>query len=43
LPRIEAAGGHVITGRTAIGPGGAFAIFTDPADTEFGLYEEPRP
>jgi hypothetical protein len=25
-----------------IGPGmGAFAVFADPAGTEFGLYEEP--
>ncbi len=42
LKHIEAAGGHVLTPRTDIGPGGAFAVFTDPAGTEFGLYEEPR-
>ena len=41
LKQIEAAGGRVVTPRTAIGPGGAFAIFADPAGTEFGLYEEP--
>jgi hypothetical protein len=42
LEQIEAAGGRVLTPRTDIGPGGAFAGFTDPAGTEFGLYEEPR-
>lgn len=42
LKQIEAAGGHVLTPRTDIGPGGAFAVFADPADAEFGLYEEPR-
>ena len=42
LKRIEAAGGRVLTPRTDIAPGaGAFAIFADPAGTEFGLYEEP--
>ena len=43
LPRIQAAGGRIITPRTEIGPGmGAFAVFADPAGNEFGLYEEPR-
>src|SRR6185295_8315555 len=42
LKQIESAGGGVTTPRTEIGPGlGAFAAFTDPAGTEFGLYEEP--
>lgn len=42
LKQIEAAGGCVSTPRKEIGPGmGAFAIFADPAGTEFGLYEEP--
>jgi predicted enzyme related to lactoylglutathione lyase len=43
LVRIEAAGGRVLPPRKDIGPGmGAFAVFADPAGTEFGLYEEPR-
>jgi len=43
LKKIEAAGGRVLTPRTDIAPGsGAFAVFSDPAGTEFGLYEEPR-
>jgi predicted enzyme related to lactoylglutathione lyase len=43
LRKIEAAGGRVLTPRTDIAPGsGAFAVFADPAGTEFGLYEEPR-
>ena len=43
LPRIEAAGGKVLTPRTEIGANmGAFAAFADPAGNEFGLYEEPR-
>jgi predicted enzyme related to lactoylglutathione lyase len=43
LKKIEAAGGRVLTPRTDIAPGsGAFAIFADPAGTEFGLYEEPK-
>ncbi len=43
LKRIEAAGGRVLTPRTAIGAGmGAFAVFADPVGNEFGLYEEPR-
>jgi predicted enzyme related to lactoylglutathione lyase len=42
LKRIEAAGGRVLTARTAIGSGmGAFAFFADPVGNEFGLYEEP--
>jgi len=42
LKKIEAAGGRVLTSRTVIAPGsGAFAVFADPAGTEFGLYEEP--
>ena len=42
LREIESAGGRVKTPRTDIGPGmGAFAVFIDPAGTEFGLYEEP--
>ena len=42
LKQIEAAGGRVLHGRTAIGAGmGAFAIFADPVGNEFGLYEEP--
>lgn len=42
LREIAAAGGRVVTPKTAIGPGGgAFAVFRDPAGTEFGLYEEP--
>lgn len=44
LNRIEAAGGRVLTPRTAIGSGmGTFAVFADPVGNEFGLYEEPRP
>src|SRR5215510_8907716 len=44
LKKIEAAGGRVMTPRTDIAPGsGAFAVFADPAGTEFGLYEEPKP
>jgi uncharacterized protein len=44
LREIEMAGGRVLTPRTDIGPGmGAFAVFADPAGTEFGLYEEPKP
>lgn len=43
LPKIQAAGGRIITPRTEIGPGmGAFAAFADPVGNEFGLYEEPR-
>lgn len=43
LPRIEAAGGRILTGRTPIGPNmGAFAAFADPVGNEFGLYEEPQ-
>jgi predicted enzyme related to lactoylglutathione lyase len=43
LRQIEASGGRVSTPRRDIGPGmGAFAVFADPAGTEFGLYEEPR-
>lgn len=43
LRAIEAAGGRVITPRTAIGPNmGAFAVFADPVGNEFGLYEEPQ-
>jgi predicted enzyme related to lactoylglutathione lyase len=43
LAKIQAAGGRVVTPVTEIGPGmGAFAVFADPAGTEFGLYEEPR-
>ena len=43
LKKIEAAGGRVLTPRTDIAPGsGAFAVFADPAGTEFGLYEEPK-
>jgi uncharacterized protein len=43
LGRIEAAGGRVVTPRTAIGAGmGAFAVFVDPVGNEFGLYEEAR-
>ena len=43
LRRIEAAGGRIVAPRKDIGPsgGGAFAVFADPAGTEFGLYEEP--
>lgn len=42
LRQIEAAGGRVLTPRTAIGSGmGAFAAFADPVGNEFGLYEEP--
>ncbi|MBV9215336.1 MAG: VOC family protein [Acidobacteria bacterium] len=41
LDKITASGGRTTTPRTEIGPGmGAFAAFTDPAGTEFGLYEE---
>src|SRR4030095_11944602 len=41
--KSEAAGGRVLTPRTDIAPGsGAFAVFADPAGTEFGLYEEPN-
>jgi len=43
LPKIQAAGGRLVTPRTEIGPGmGAFAVFADPVGNEFGLYEEPR-
>jgi predicted enzyme related to lactoylglutathione lyase len=43
LAKIATAGGRTITPRTEISPGmGAFAVFADPAGTEFGLYEEPR-
>lgn len=43
LQKIQAAGGRVLTPRTDIGPDlGAFATFSDPAGTEFGLYEEPN-
>ena len=43
LKKIEAAGGRVLTPRRDIAPGsGAFAVFADPAGTEFGLYEEPK-
>src|SRR6476469_2285480 len=43
LKKIETAGGRVLTPRTDIAPGSAaFAVFADPAGTEFGLYEEPR-
>ena len=42
LGEIQSAGGRVVKPRTEIGPGmGAFAVFADPAGTEFGLYEEP--
>jgi uncharacterized protein len=44
LKQIEASGGRVMTPRKEIGPGmGAFAVFADPAGSEFGLYEEPMP
>jgi len=43
LKKIEAAGGKVVTSRRDIAPGsGAFAVFADPAGTEFALYEEPK-
>jgi uncharacterized protein len=43
LRQIENGGGKVITPRKDIGPNmGAFAVFTDPAGNEFGLYEEPH-
>jgi uncharacterized protein len=43
LKKIEAAGGMVLTPRTDIAPdSGAFAVFADPAGTEFGIYEEPK-
>lgn len=43
LARVVAAGGTVLTPRTAIEPGmGAFAAFADPVGNEFGLYEESR-
>jgi predicted enzyme related to lactoylglutathione lyase len=43
LKRIDAAGGRILTRRTAIGSGmGAFAAFADPVGNEFGLYEEPK-
>jgi predicted enzyme related to lactoylglutathione lyase len=43
LKKIELAGGRVLTPRTDIAPGlGAFAVFADPAGSEFGLYEEPK-
>jgi uncharacterized protein len=43
LAQIESGGGRVLTPRTEIGPGmGAFAVFADPAGTEFSLYEEPQ-
>ena len=43
LKKIEAAGGRVLTPRKDIAPNsGAFAVFADPAGTEFGLYEEPK-
>ena len=43
LKKIEAEGGRVLTPRKDIAPGaGAFAVFADPAGTEFGLYEEPK-
>ena len=43
LKKIDAAGGRVLTPRKDIAPGsGAFAVFADPAGTEFGLYEEPK-
>ena len=42
LDQIEAAGGRILTPRTAIAPNmGAFAAFSDPVGNEFGLYEEP--
>ena len=42
LKKIEASGGRVLTPRTDIAPdAGAFAVFADPAGTDFGLYEEP--
>ena len=41
LKRIEDAGGRVMAPRKDIGPGmGAFAVFADPVENEFGLYEE---
>src|SRR4051812_44313888 len=44
LKKIQAAGGRVLTPRKDIAPdSGAFAVFADPAGTEFGLYEEPKP
>jgi len=43
LTQITGHGGRVVTPRTEIGPGmGAFAVFSDPAGAEFGLYEEPH-
>jgi len=43
VKEIEAAGGKITTKRTAIDPSGAsfFAIFTDPAGNEVGLYQGP--
>lgn len=43
LKKIEAAGGKVLTPRTDIALGfGAFAVFANPAGTEFGIYEGPK-
>ena len=42
LKQIESGGGRIVTPRTGIGDAGAFAVFADPAGTEFGLYEEPQ-
>ena len=42
LRTIAASGGHIATPETALGPGDAFATFTDPAGNLIGLYQERR-
>ena len=43
LKKIQKEGGRVVHPWTEIAPGmGAWAVFADPAGTEFGLYEDPK-
>jgi uncharacterized protein len=40
LKKLVAAGGTLVTPRKAIGGGGAFATFRDPAGNQLGLYQD---
>jgi predicted enzyme related to lactoylglutathione lyase len=41
LDQVSKTGGQVITPRTSLGPGQAFATFRDPMGNVIGLYQEP--
>jgi uncharacterized protein len=40
LDEVSKAGGQVVTRKTALGPGQAFATFRDPMGNVVGLYQE---